>query len=552
LKRLFIKISVSFILTFLFIPVLHSQVVYEPVHSKVYDFLERLTVKGVIDFNSSIKPVTRREIAGFILKTDSSYLKLTELEKKELDFYLEEYADEIDIMIGRGNFTLPETDLFTSDGTGRWRMFRYRDPSFTFYADPILGYGINFIDGKNNSHRWNGAQLSGYYNNWGFSLKFRDNEESGSNIDFTKSFTPVPGINRTKTGKQSVQYDEVDAEVNYGWSNGVISAGKYKLNWGSGIGSQLILSDKAPSFPLIRFDFNPVSWLSFTYIHGWLHSGLIDSSSFRYGVVPGRNTYSQIEKFIAAHMLTFYIPGNVTLSVGESVVYSDHLEPIYLIPVMFFRAADHYLQKTGSNTGDNAQVFGDVYYRWEKIRTKFYSTLFIDELSLENLFKGGNLSAVAYTFGAETADPVVPNSLLTVEYSRLNPFVYMNSDLSQLYTSYGYQLGHWIGSNADQVFVKYTQWLLRGLSAGITGWYIRKGKKELPEEQYQLPYPDFLYGPKLTWLKIGLDVSYEIFHNTFLNASYSYSNLKDEDKTRTPEFMRGVKSFFSVGANYGF
>ncbi len=226
-------------------------------------------------------------------------------------------------------------------------MFRYRDSSFTFYADPILGYDVNFMDGKNNSHRFNGAQLMGYYNNWGFSLKFRDNEETGDNIDLTKSLTPVPGINITKTGKQSVQYDEVDAEVNYGWSNGVISAGKYYLNWGSGQGGQLIFSDKAPSFPMIRLDFSPVDWLQFTYIHGWLHSGIIDSSSFRYGVVNRRDTYSQVEKFIAAHMLTFKIPGNVNLSIGESIVYSDHLEPLYLIPVMFFRAADHYLQQQG-------------------------------------------------------------------------------------------------------------------------------------------------------------------------------------------------------------
>ena len=531
---------------------INAQSVYEPVNNEIYNYLERLTIKGVIDFNTAIKPITRGEIADYLIKAGSKKSGLTELEQKELDFYREEFADEIDIKTGSRNFTLPQTEFLTPGETGRFRFFRYRDSSFTFYADPVLGYEVNFMDGKNNSHRWNGAELSGYYKNWGFALKFKDNEETGDNIDASKSFTPVSGINLTKTGKQSIQYDEVDAQVNYGWDKGIISAGKYFLNWGSGQGGQLILSDKAPSFPLIRLDFNPVDWLRFTYIHGWLHSGIMDSSSFRYGIVGGRNTFSQVEKFIAAHMLTFKIPGNVNLSVGESIIYSDHLEPLYLIPVMFFRAADHYLSKDSSNTGDNAQMFADVYWRFEPLRTKFYSTLFIDELSLENIFKGGNLSAIAYTIGAETADPVIPNSLITIEYSCLNPFVYMNSDQAQLYTSYGYQLGHWIGSNADQVYMKYTQWILRGLSAGISVWYTRKGKKELPVEQYQLPYPHFLYGSNLTWFKLGIDVSYEIIHNAYFKFSYSYSNLKDEDLNRTPAYLRGNKSSLSLAVSYGF
>lgn len=532
-----------------------AQYVYEAVGSNVYEFLERMTVKGYINFNTAVKPITRGEIAGYILEADSVSMRLSSVEKQELNFYKEEYADEIDIITGNGNLSLPKTKFFSSGETGRFRVFRYRDTSFTFYADPILGYEVNFMDGKNYSHRFNGAGLSGYYNNWGFGLRFRDNAETGDDIDASKNLTPDPGINITKTGKQSIQYDEVDAQVNYGWNTGVISAGKYSLNWGSGRGGQLIFSDKAPTFPLIRLDFNPVSWLRFTYVHGWLHSGILDSSSFRYGLVNRRNTYQQIEKFIAAHMLTFKIPGNVDISIGESIVYSDHLEPIYLIPVMFFRAADHYLQRQNStndsNTGDNAQMFGDIYYVNTDIRTKFYSTLFIDELSLENVFKGGNLSAVAYTVGAETVAPVISNSVFTFEYSRLNPFVYMNSDLTQTFSSYGYQLGHWIGSNADQLFLSYKQWLLRGLTVELSGWYVRKGKKEDPEDQYRLPYPEFLYGNRLTWTKIGLNVDYEVFHNVFAKAAFTYSDISDEAVDRLPEFMMGRKSTITFGVSYG-
>ena len=75
-----------------------SQNVYEPVNSPVYNFLERLTIKGIIDFNSAIKPITRKEIAGYLLQADSMAGELTELERRELEFYGEEFADEINMI----------------------------------------------------------------------------------------------------------------------------------------------------------------------------------------------------------------------------------------------------------------------------------------------------------------------------------------------------------------------------------------------------------------------------------------------------------------------
>ena len=51
-------------------------------------------------------------------------------------------------------------------------------------------------------------------------------------------------------------------------------------------------------------------------------------------------------------------------------------------------------------------MFADASYKNFDLKTKFYGTLFIDELSLESIFKGGNLSAIAFTLGFESVDPV--------------------------------------------------------------------------------------------------------------------------------------------------
>lgn len=531
---------------------LNAQSVYEPVGNDIYNYLERLSVKGIIKYHDEIKPLLRKDIASLLIQADIKKNKLTKLEYENLVFYEKEFADAIDMIKRDKNFKLPRLEYLTKGETGRFRFFNYRDSSFTFYADPILGLEYRNLYGGHSTHRWNGAKLSGYYNpEFGFELDYTDNEENGSNFDSTKNFSPGRGIVLTKKGKESVQYDEVNAQINYSWKNGALSAGKYYLNWGSGVGGKLILSDKAPSFPLIRFDFSPVSWLRFTYIHGWLHSGILDSNTYRYTPVPGRQSYLQIEKFIAAHMLSFDIKDNLTFSIGESVIYSERLQPLYLIPVMFFRAADHYLQKKGSNTGSNAQMFADIYYKNYDIRTKFYSTLFIDELSLENIFKGGNLSAIAFTVGAEVVDPVIHNSSFVLEYSRLNPFVYMNSNNAQLYTSYDYPLGHWIGSNGDQVYLAYKQGITRGLQTKLSLSYVRKGQKELPIQQYQSPYPPILYGSKKKSMDIKFELSYEVIHSLFAKVFYEFSDMSDAAIGRTPDFMLGRHNNFGISVGYG-
>ena len=213
---------------------------------------------------------------------------------------------------------------------------------------------------------------------------------------------------------------------------------------------------------------------------------------------------------------------------------------------------DHYLDKDSSNSGDNAQVFFNAVYKNYDLRTKFYATLFIDELSITKFLEGDNLSAVGFTAGINLVEPVFENSSLSIEYTRINPFVYMNSNDAQLFTSHNYQLGHWIGSNADQIYAEYNHSFLRGLRLKIWGEYVRKGQKELPEEQYKFPYPKLLYGNKLKLTGIGMNVRYEVFHNLFCEADFTYSNLSDEDEIRTPGYLLGKKYSFGLSFGYGF
>jgi len=520
-----------------------AQSVYEPISYSVYKFLERLEGKSIIQYNSNLLPLTRIEISDLLQKADSNQTELTQLEKEELQFYEAEFGYELN-----KNEAAKETTLFSKDNYNRFRIFSYQDKAFSLSIDPILGWDQYWVKDIPNFHRRNGLRAYGYIrDNFGFSLQWYDNLEEGDKFDFSKAFTPERGVN----WRDNIDYSMLNAAFNYDWSWGRISLQKEYLEWGSGQNGKLILSDKAPSFPMIKLDINPVDWFSFSYFNGWLQSGIVDSNSIRKTLVEGRINKYDIPRFIVSHMFTFRPLKNLSISLGESVIYSDKIEPIYLIPFMFFRLADYYLS-SDANSGDNVQLFADIFYVNDFLNTKFYSTIFIDEFSIDAILESKDgPSAVGYTFGFKSIDPIIPNSSFNLEYTRINPFVYMNSNDAQLYSSHGYELGHWIGSNSDQVFVQYTQGILRSLYITLWGEYTRKGQEELPEEQYLLPYPDFLYGDRLTQKRFGFKINYEPIHLLNVNLGYTYSEILDEAQNRFPDLNLGSSNRLSLSVIYG-
>ncbi|MCZ7612730.1 MAG: hypothetical protein M5T52_04085 [Ignavibacteriaceae bacterium] len=143
---------------------------------------------------------------------------MSAIDKEEVKFYSKEYADEISLITSNLKLKLPRTEFFASGQTGRFRLFNYRDSSFSFNLDPILGLEIGEQWGSAYHHRWNGLEFFGYYSdNWGYSLDFRDNLEQGDYIDDRKTNVPETGINISKNADNSIQYSVVNAQLNYAW-----------------------------------------------------------------------------------------------------------------------------------------------------------------------------------------------------------------------------------------------------------------------------------------------------------------------------------------------
>ena len=603
-----------------------AQTVFEPINSNVYDFLDRMAQKGVVQFSDVVRPVSRMYIAKKLLEVKQVGSKgvgsrkgsrLSDVEWEDLEFYLKDFGFEVKTILRSANAardmrsanasremhsanasgdndmhsanapgdvrsanadgddgmssanamrnglqlgmkemdgvndSRPVTTIINWDPYGRWRLFSYEDSLFQINADPILGYQTGKRDGAKYSHSWNGVALYGYVaGSIGFSLSFNDNSETGTTIDRTKNFTPVTGVSITKYDNNNIQYDQVEANIATNWSWGDVAIGKDFLNWGYGRSGLLVLSDKAPSFPYIRLDLHPVKWLHFNYIHAWLNSNVIDSTSEYATLLKGQSRAIFRDKYFVSHSITVTPEDGLDLSIGESMIYADKLEIPYLIPIMFFRLADHYLSQNNNNAGGNASLFFGVSSRNQLKNTHLYGTLFVDEFTVENLFNSQKQHMqIGFTLGGSVTDLPIDNLTLTAEFTKIYPGTYTHYIPTLTYQSSGYSIGDWMGTDADRVYGAIDYRFIRGLQATVWGQYVRKGAAATADEQYNNPQPPFLFGLRTNYAYLGADLSYEITNDFSAKLQFQTTNVSTEQSDLS--YVSQRRNEFYVSLEYG-
>ena len=536
LNNLLILFTFSFII--FFSNLLQAQIVYTPSEHYVYEFLERLSLKNIIEYHDEVKPVSRIKIAGLLNDAWLKKEELSSIEKKELEWLFEEYAYE------SGKDSVNE----------RWHLFNYSDSLFNLKVDPSATYGISG-SGKYSGHSrsW-GIEFYATHSKWfGGSFTAKDKGEFGSNVDKSRSFSPLTGA-AYKPAPDGMEVSDIRGSISFSWDWGHVSLIKDYLEWGHGKFGQLILSKKAPPYTFIRLDLHPLNWLRFYYIHGWLNSLVYDSSSFSYNHAESIKPFLRkdyVNKYIAANLLSISPFNWLDVSFGNSIIYSGKLRPEFFIPFMFFKHFDNRGADYSVEDG-NKQLYFDLSIKYPETFT-LYSTLFADCIEIRKLLKNDLQGTdVGYTAGAKKADLFLPWLDLTIEYTRINPWVYEHKDETTAYTHLNYCLGHWLGQNADQIRVQIDYRPIRGLKLKAYTEFIRKGRlNDIYYNYYEQVKEPFLLSPIRKEKRFSFEASYEVFHDLFADGYYSYSDVKDEDLTRTPEFLLGKKHSFGFSVHYG-
>ncbi len=548
------RVVIIFCLLILIKPV-WSQVVYESLNNDVYEYLERLSLKGTIEINDLVKPLSRKYISEKLLEAKSKIELLTDLDKDELEYYLKDYFLEIEAF-AEENKNEKYLSYFERDASGRYRMFSYADNRFKINASPILGYGLKFPENYRNVHSWMGISSYSYLlNSIGLSFNFVSNNENGTGLDIDREFTKETGIiPEVHDNGRDIGYTEITSSISVDWGWGSVAIAKDFLQYGYEKMGNLVLSTKAPSFPFIRLELKPVDWFNFQYFHAWLSSKVIDSTNL---AAYKRNIY--INKYFAWHALIVTPFKGLDISVGESVVYSGDIEPLYLMPIMFYYAADDYLTNRRGKPGDaNQQIFLSLSSKDHIANTHMYGTLFVDELTIGGLngtlfindTYGGVTSRrlrtqVGFTLGLTTTDLPINNLTFSTEYTRINPYVYGHHAPAQTYTSSGYLMGHWMGHNSDLLYLGLKYRFFRGFNANVWGAFIRKGSSDY-SGQYVQPQEEFLFGLRNNYSIYGLDLKYEVLHEFNVEAKIKLSEISNQ-QTDDSFINTSVKEFaFSI------
>ncbi len=516
-----------------------AQTVYYPSSHWVYDFLDRMETKGVLPvLLAGTKPMTRSEIAQHLATISQFYQqggKLSRAEVEQLEFLHGEFREELERLQAK-----------TADRTSELsRIIRHRwiDP---WLPNLIYANGRNFFSiasGPLRAH-WdpiflrqrayakadtldsqervftdaNGFVLWGTLgDHLGFITDVRDTKEWGTRLyPFGINYS-AEGWGFAQGSGNHTYHDETVASAVYQWKYLTLQFGKDSNRWGPGHYGQLGLADHATSYDLAKLQVTSARF-KFTSMVGWLqHYG----ENFFYG--------NHQEKALAAHRLEFAPIKQLDIGLYETIIYAGRrLEPAYLNPVMFYRAADHYLGER-----DNAAMGLD----WElKVipKTKLYGELFIDDLTTGKLGTGFYGNKYAYLLGVFRADLFgLANLDACLEYARIRPYVYTH-DRNISYQHYTTGIGHWSGPNSDVVFLEARYQYSRRLRVSAS-WESRRHGANPPGKNvggdiglpYSFPhdpeYVEFLAGIREQIHPFSLSAEYELIRNGFVHLYYSYN-----------------------------
>ncbi len=496
----------------------------------IYDFLDELAGEDILSLHSAVKPYTRAEIARLLDEAEAKRDRLNARQAEELDFYRRDFGRETSSSAVSGK---------------RFDLFSYKDSLFSFTVNPVLGAEV-LRNGSGTATYWrNGIEARAYVAGWGFYASMVDNHE--------KPLLGKPEYLTSRAGghiKNSTDWSEMQGGVTYSWKWGYAGLVKERFTWGTNYHGANILGGNTPSFAHLRLHLEPVKWFTFNYFHGWLNSMVVDSTrsywiSNSYGTVY-RDVYHR--KFMAANLITITPVRNLDLSAGNSIVYSDlGLFPAYLIPVLFYKSVDHSVNSGINNM--NSQMFFDLSSRQIK-HFHLYATLFVDELSVNRIFRKDEWNFFSWKGGVRTTGLPVENMFMTVEYTFNYPLTFRHFVPTLTYESNNYNLGHYLKDNSREWFLNIGYRPFRGFSAEL--WF----EDAVRGPDYQEAGGSRIGNPPLASVEwhstvAGLTIRYQAINDLYLWLGLTTGKVTGDARWSAPYFS-GKKNTLNAGVTFGF
>ena len=247
--------------------------------------------------------------------------------------------------------------------------------------------------------------------------------------------------------------------------------------------------------------------------------------------------YRPHNKFMAANMFTFTPIKYISFAFGNSIVYAENnVQAAYFIPFAFYKSLDHLLTKGVSTENQNSQAFATLTIRPVE-HLKLYGSFYLDEFKFDRLKKSNpQRNPISYLVGFDWTGWPVKGLSLKGEFMRSYIACYTHSIDVLTWKSNSYEMGHYMGDNAQSIFVEASYRPIRGMVIKLSYTndtkynayqYLRGGTPEEKAAISQKPFDKAIFKNDV----IALDGIYEVHPNMYLRVNLTYNNARGYDNT---------------------
>jgi hypothetical protein len=464
---------------------LFSQVEMVSPSNPVYDFLKRMQIAEIIDYNSSQTPISRGEIGKFLGTIQKNREKLTSVDKKILTDFFAEF--EYDIV--KTNPDLPQTGImpgtkvssFVEDWDAKKMfsndkqkyLYKYLDSNSSFFVDGLGSYSYRHSNGDTlGSNTLNlseiGLRFRGtLFNSVGFYLRASNGSKmSGDDKAITFGKATDPRLAAARKFRDEGYFDSFEGYLRYQTQSNwlALTVGREAFTQGFGYIDKLYFGSNTVPFDVINLK---LQYKALRY-------------SFTYGGLKGDSLGRDIQnKTISTHRLDVYFSPKFRMGFWEALVTaSQSFSFSNLNPVSFLISVD-YNDVVNSNPNNN--LFGIDMELQPLKNVAFQGTLLVDEISLGAIFQPDKHIAADTKFGVQLGAIwnnafTIPNLTGILEYTRLDPFVYTHRSLKTTYTNWGMPLGAKLNPNSDEIALKLSYNITQRIKLDLQYQFQRSGE----------------------------------------------------------------------------
>jgi hypothetical protein len=347
----------------------------------------------------------------------------------------------------------------------------------------------------------------------------------------TPALNNIPGVQYKEANYGGDFSDSRGGISLYTWW-GSIGVQRERIQWGDAQHSSNILSAHNPAVPMVTLQLTPCRWFQFDYFHAWLPSNVMDSTYYyveKQKEGQMQREYRPANKFMAANMFTFMPIKYIQFSFGNSIVYAErNVQAAYFIPIAFFKSLDHLLTKGLGSENQNSQVFASISIR-PTDHLRLYGSFFLDEFKFDRLRKSNpQKNPISYLVGFNWSGWPVKGLALRGEFMRSYIACYTHSIKVLDYTSNSFNMGHYMGDNAQSIFVQVSYRPVRSLRLMLdftqdTKYrafdYIRS---DIGKVLAQKPFSEKIWRSD----QLRFSAVYEVFNNCYAHVDVMYSNTR--------------------------